>query len=631
MHNSNTNTRIEIMLSWACNNNCIICGESDNKIKSIQEGDFYRSFESVFQDLQVGYTKGSRHVTFLGGEPTIYPHIFKVLAAAKRMGYTTRFLPTNARMCSNEAFTKKLVASGLTEVSVSLHGIDEKMHNAIVRADNAYQQTVQGLRNLLKYCPNVMSNTIINQINYKHLEEMVQFLNQFELKRILLTYPDLIGNAAKISSMIPTYTEVSPFIHKAIQATTKNIRVANIPFCFMQGYEKNVDSLGFQDRIKLSPHGATEKRYSTGNDCIKVEGCKRCIYDLVCPGCNIHYANIKGTNELNSIEGKKISPDVFNIENRKSESFTKKRVELNIGLLCNNNCVFCISGDKPTPLDKPEVIIKEIEKYSNKDIDLLNILGGEPTLIKELPEIIGKASQVGFKNIQIITNGRRLEDYDFTYNLIKNGLNRISITLHGHTPVLQDAMVQRDGAFNETVQGIINVDKARKALGKKVKLTCGSCVTEMNYMHIPDIAKLVTRLGADEYLMINLNPLGNCKENFEKVVPRYEEITPYLKKTSEYCNTIGIPVAFDGFAHCIIHEFAEILEEDFAQEDEVTIQDGDKRSTFDWIETRTASKTKIPECSTCIFNNRCEGIWKPYVEHYGTSDFNPIHTIQKRK
>jgi len=33
---------------------------------------------------------------------------------------------------------------------------------------------------------------------------------------------------------------------------------------------------------------------------------------------------------------------------------------------------------------------------------------------------------------------------------------------------------------------------------------------------------------------------------------------------------------------------------------------------------------KKPECSECIFNEKCPGIWHEYAEHYGLEEFKPI-------
>ena len=58
--------------------------------------------------------EGCSSAGFLGGEPTVYPHIVESIAYAKSLGYDRIALCTNATRMSDPAFCAALVEAGLT-------------------------------------------------------------------------------------------------------------------------------------------------------------------------------------------------------------------------------------------------------------------------------------------------------------------------------------------------------------------------------------------------------------------------------------------------------------------------------------------------------------------------------------
>lgn len=101
---------------------------------------------------------------------------------------------------------------------------------------------------------------------------------------------------------------------------------------------------------------------------------------------------------------------------------------------CNLNCKFCFaSAGKQTEdidLDKIKFLYNSILKSSGTCN--IQISGGEPTIREDLPEIIKMGSDLGFKFIQVNTNGIRLaEDKDFVRRLKLAGLNSVFLQFDG--------------------------------------------------------------------------------------------------------------------------------------------------------------------------------------------------------
>ena len=61
--------------------------------------------------------------------------------------------------------------------------------------------------------------------------------------------------------------------------------------------------------------------------------------------------------------------------------------------------------------------------------------GGEPTIRDDLPEIIAMANELGFKNIEIASNGLKIaESADYLMKLQEAGLSTIYFQFDGITP-----------------------------------------------------------------------------------------------------------------------------------------------------------------------------------------------------
>lgn len=132
------------------------------------------------------------------------------------------------------------------------------------------------------------------------------------------------------------------------------------------------------------------------------------------------------------------------------------RMDLAVTYRCNNDCAHCYNA---RPRDYPEITTGDWHHILDRcwEIGIPHVVftGGEPTLRKDLPELIAHAEQNG-QITGLNTNGRRLSDRDYVESLLKVGLDHVQITLESHDPDIHDAMVRSRGAWKQTVAGIHN-------------------------------------------------------------------------------------------------------------------------------------------------------------------------------
>ncbi len=115
---------------------------------------------------------------------------------------------------------------------------------------------------------------------------------------------------------------------------------------------------------------------------------------------------------------------------------------------CNMGCAVCFaSADVVSGRDKDLEKIKEMIRYvaENQGFCSLQLSGGEPTLREDLPRIIGYAKDLGFKHIQVNSNGIRLAaDPGYALSLKEAGCDLIYMGFDGVTDDIYRSLRGRD-------------------------------------------------------------------------------------------------------------------------------------------------------------------------------------------
>ncbi|MEM5834831.1 MAG: radical SAM protein [Candidatus Aenigmatarchaeota archaeon] len=166
-------------LTYKCNLKCIHCHNAYENIREL-------TYEQKLNALNQIFDLGVLHISFGGGEPTLYEHLLDILKYTSR--HTTCSFVTNGTLLDKE-FCKKL--RGLVSyVGVSLDGFRET--HAKIRNADIFDKVIESIQMLIRYKIPVRVTTTPTKINYKELPA----LGRFVLK-------DLKVSAWKIMKYIP--------------------------------------------------------------------------------------------------------------------------------------------------------------------------------------------------------------------------------------------------------------------------------------------------------------------------------------------------------------------------------------------------------------------------------------------
>ena len=119
------------------------------------------------------------------------------------------------------------------------------------------------------------------------------------------------------------------------------------------------------------------------------------------------------------------------------------RLDLKVGFQCNNRRFFCIQGDKRfTCPNKTDKEIKTILKRMRKSHDGVVFTGGEPTVRPELISWVSYAKELGYKVIQIQSNGRMFYYKKYCKDIVNAGANEFALAVHGSCKEIHEGLTQ---------------------------------------------------------------------------------------------------------------------------------------------------------------------------------------------
>jgi len=299
-----------------------------------------------------------------------------------------------------------------------------------------------------------------------------------------------------------------------------------------------------------------------------------------------------------------------------------------LGFRCNNNCRFCLSRHKDAyirPLGTKRVK-EEILLASKRGSTFIDFLGGEPTLRKDLPELISFAKESGFKLISLTTNGRMMSNKKYTKTLVDAGLVSAIFSIHGHTPELHDSLTQVTGSYKQCIQGLKNFKELMDGNQGPNTIATNTVMVKPNVKFLPEIAENNILLGSTNLEFIFPDPKGACWDNFDELVPRLPELIVPIrgiinageKHRIRHCVVRYLPLCYmyGYFQHLSEYHAKGRLREQHIAPDVINLQVEKGRME--------AGRVKGPQCAGCKRSSKCEGIFKEYVLKNGFEDLVPM-------
>lgn len=313
----------------------------------------------------------------------------------------------------------------------------------------------------------------------------------------------------------------------------------------------------------------------------------------------------------------------------------QRQVEVQLGHLCNNRCVFCVSGQlseqKRAPQLPPEPIRRQIEAARRNGATKITFLGGEPTLQRSFFDLLRWAVTLDFDEIVIFTNGTMTPRESFRERALAvlDGLGpemkkRViwRFSLQGGEEQAHDLTTMNPGAW-------ARIYKSLEILhGEQFRLTGNMCVVESNYRTVASLADVAQRFSFENLHLDMVRPRDSgdrTEAELRAMMARYTDMAPSLRALSTRVDQLlggDFDLNFGNVPYCTALDVAHRIHHD-GQETVTVAADGEgnTQAGFNKYEDKRVDKRKTPGCAGCVFADRCSGVFDTYRKFYGDAEF----------
>ncbi len=176
---------------------------------------------------------------------------------------------------------------------------------------------------------------------------------------------------------------------------------------------------------------------------------------------------------------------------------------------CNFSCFFChMEGEESR---EKNLTAKEIGLVARVATDFgittAKLTGGEPTIRRDIVEIVRELKNAGIKEVSMTTNGVLLPL--LAWKLKDAGLDRVNISLHAIDREVFKKITGVD-ALDKVIEGIRSAIEADL---RPIKLNY--VFTTENQSQLYKVIEFAEKLGVDELHLIEMHPVGLGKTAFK--------------------------------------------------------------------------------------------------------------------
>jgi His-Xaa-Ser system radical SAM maturase HxsC len=270
---------------------------------------------------------------------------------------------------------------------------------------------------------------------------------------------------------------------------------------------------------------------------------------------------------------------------------------------CNHYCLMC--SQPPKDIDDSYLLdeIEEAIPLIPKNTFEIGFTGGEPTLHGDrfIKLLNLTKSYLPDTAIHILSNGRKFIDISFAkkYAAIDHPNMMVGIPIYSDDPTLHDYIVQAEGAFDETMLGIINLKRLKQKVEIRVVLH------KLSIKRLVELAQFITRnlLFVDHVALMGLEMMGFTRANIDELWIDQSEYKDKLSSAVKILEKSGINISIYNHQLCLInHDILPYY----------------RKSISDW------KNEYASECKDCKKINECGGFFASGIKYKYSQNLKPF-------
>ena len=290
---------------------------------------------------------------------------------------------------------------------------------------------------------------------------------------------------------------------------------------------------------------------------------------------------------------------------------------------CNQKCVFCSAPPVAEELSMEDIKRKVIELKRLGTTDLM-LTGGEPTLRKDLLDILKFCQTLNFFEMTVQTNGANLDNVPFLREIKAMRNVKFNISFHSSDPVIFAKISQTPENYARFLQGLDNVEELR------IPAYFTIVINALNYKTLKQHILFAHRKAPHiTHFSFNfIDPVYRAKENLW-TVPTFAETERYIHETVKMMKSKGLTFRIEKLPLCYMSGFEE-YSSDIRRGvfDEWRIMSflgtSDDTEKSDLLIEKDSSFHYAEQCKECSLRVLCPGINENYVKVKGDLEVFPV-------
>jgi His-Xaa-Ser system radical SAM maturase HxsC len=262
---------------------------------------------------------------------------------------------------------------------------------------------------------------------------------------------------------------------------------------------------------------------------------------------------------------------------------------------CNNLCLMC--SQPPKEVDDSYLVAELLEAIPLMDRGSIEVClsGGEPTLLGDsfFKLIYALKNNLPETAVHILSNGRRFKDSTFAQRVseLRHPDLMIGIPIYSDISNIHDYVVQADGAFDETIRGILQL----KAHGVRVEIRV--VIHQQTYARLPQLARFIARnlLFVDHVALMGLEMTGFTRANIDALWIDPADYQKELVEAALIFDRNSMKVSIYNHQLCLL---------------DPQLWRFNARSISDW------KNEYMPECEPCTKKAECGGFFSSAYFRY---------------